>query len=152
MTRLAQTFLVLALASNLSAQTSRTVDWPELNRLAQGKSVALRLTGGETVEGRITSGEPTQLRVAGRSVACTDISSVEVPRKGKRALWTVVGAAAGLAAGAVLATRFSNEGNDGAAAGLAAGLAGAGAGLGYLAGGKGKTRTFTLGADSCPAS
>ena len=152
MTRLFRILSALALASSLAAQTTRTVDWPELNRRTQGKSAVFHLRGGETVTGAVSAGaEADAVRVGARTVGCADIASVEARKKSKRALWAVVGGAAGLAAGAVLGTRFENEGNDGAAAGLAAGLAGAGAAIGYLAGGKGKTQTLVLAPGSCPA-
>ena len=139
----------LLLATGLSAQAApRSLDWPQLRERADGKQAVVRLQGGEALEGRV-SAAPDALSIGGRTIACAEIAEVEIRKKSRRAMWAVIGGAAGLAAGALLGTRFSNEGNDGAAAGLAGGLAAAGAGIGYAAGG-GKRETLTLAPGSCP--
>jgi hypothetical protein len=141
--------LALILAVSSGAQSSSTVaSWQRIQQAVHQKETTVRLRDGNVLRGTATASDGA-LMLDSRSIACAEIAAVEVKKKSRKALWTVLGGAAGLAAGAALATRFSNEGNDGAAVGLAAGLAAAGAGIGYAAGGKGKGQTLTLSQDAC---
>ncbi|MEZ5392060.1 MAG: hypothetical protein R2724_04100 [Bryobacterales bacterium] len=149
MTRTLGCILVCALASTLTAQSTRSVDWEQLRRAAVGKDATVQLRDASVAVGRVATAEGQALTVGQRTIACAEIASLELHRKSRRALWTAVGAGAGLAAGALLGTRFSNEGNDSAAAGVAAGMAGAGALVGYLAGRSARTRVLTLAPGAC---
>ena len=125
----------------------RAVDWDGLRRAVDRRPATVRLTSGATIEAREArfSGDAVKsyavksyaVSLDGRTVGCQEIESVTVRKKSRRALWMGLGAAAGAAAGLLLAKRFSNEGNDSAAALTVAGLAGAGVAFGALAGGQG---------------
>lgn len=103
--------VILSLApSGIAAQSDAPpqVDWKELRDLAEGKRATVRLADGSSLEVRRLRFDAGSAVLDDRRVGCADIASVATQRKSRWVMWTLLGAAGGAAAGAILSTRFSN--------------------------------------------
>jgi hypothetical protein len=159
LSRLASIGICLLLLENLSMAARKvelTLPWGELEPLIGQHKIALVLSDGVHLVGKVMaitpdalelnvtkSSDPTSHPKGKTSIARSAVSVIQMneTKGSKRALWSSVGAGAGLVSGWLLAEgvyHVSGEGQglwaEPAGAGLILGLAGAGGAVGYFGG------------------
>ncbi|MGO9013047.1 MAG: hypothetical protein ACLQPN_23360 [Bryobacteraceae bacterium] len=142
--RLALIVVTLAMAA-LPTVAGDTSQWRRVQRLRAGTRISIDLTDQRRVEGRFMRASETDLTYeASRETTVSRDTVVRISRRPRlsRKMRTLLGAAIGLAGGAIvnatLGAHFSNEGRDITAITLASGAA-VGAGIGAITGGGYKT-------------
>lgn len=130
---------VPARAQTASATPSKG-DWSNLNAMARGVELVVKLKSGKTAKGRLSNVTDTTLALE-RKGKTTDIASADVATvhrivgKSSKAKWAGIGAGVGAAAGAGLAVAAGSDDNSDLDAALIALLTiPVGAGVGALIG------------------